>query len=582
LKKIWKLKELYPELSSEAGKGIDLFISDIRNLKAKVNIPDKLLRILYSRGISDYYKIVKYFKPTKEKLYDPFLMKDCGIATERIIKAINEKEKIMVLGDYDVDGTCGASMFHLFLKHFGLESSVYIPDRIKEGYGISLTAIEKAKNENIKIIVAIDCGITAYEKVEYAKTIGVEFIICDHHQPPEQIPDAFAVLDPLRKDCDYPYKFLCGTGVAFKLIQAVCMKLNDNEFSNNLMDFVAVATSSDIVPITDENRILVNEGFRLINTKPRPSLKTLIDKVGLKENTINTNNIVYSIAPRINAVGRLGDAKRAVELLTSEDTNALDELAHVLDLENTNRRELDKTITDDAFKIFDEINKNGNTFSIVLYDKAWHPGVIGIVAARLVEKYNVPSIVLTSVNGIAKGSARSINGFNLYEALKKCEDKLIQFGGHCHAAGLEISLDKIDEFRECFNAIAKDELTKNELRPEIEIDAELNFDEINNIFINILSFFEPYGPGNAVPVFVTKNVQVVGAVKNAKSDTHIFKVKDSESKKIFDAVFFLSKDYKEEIKTGNYIDMCYSVEKNLWNGKESIKLRVRDLKFHNA
>jgi len=509
-------------------------------------------------------------------------MKDCDIACDRILRAIQEKEKIMVLGDYDVDGTCGASMFHLFLKHFGLDSSVYIPDRIKEGYGISLTAIEKAKNEDIKLIVAIDCGITAYEKVEYAKTIGIDFIICDHHQPPEQIPEALAVLDPLRKDCEYPYKFLCGTGVAFKLIQAACQKLNDNEFSNNLMDFVAVATSSDIVPITDENRILVNEGFRLINTKPRPSIKTLMEKVGLKESTINTNNIVYSLAPRINAVGRLGDAKRAVELLTSEDPKELDELAHTLDLENTNRRELDKSITVDAFKIFDEINKDGKSYSIVLHNKEWHPGVIGIVAARLVEKYNVPAIVLTSVNGIAKGSARSINGFNLYEALKKCEDKLIQFGGHCHAAGLEIRIDKIDEFRECFNAIATEELTRNELQPEIEIDSELDFDEINNIFINILSFFEPYGPGNSVPVFVTKNVQVVGAVKNAKSDTHIFKVRDPESRKVYEAVFFLSKDYKEEIKTGNNIDMCYSVERNLWNGKESIKLRVRDLKFHNA
>ena len=582
MKKIWKLKKLYPELSSEAGREIDLFISDIRNLKAKVQLPDKLLRILYSRGITDYHKVVKFFKPTKEKLYDPFLMKDCDIATERILKAISGKEKILVLGDYDVDGTCGASMFHLFLKHFGLDSAVYIPDRIKEGYGISVEAIEKAKNEDIKLIVAIDCGITAYEKVKYAKSIGVEFIICDHHQPPEQIPDALAVLDPLRKDCLYPYKFLCGAGVAFKLIQAVCQKLNEVDFANSLIDFVALATSSDIVPITDENRILVNEGFKMINTKPRPSLKTLMEKVGLRENTINTNNIVYSLAPRINAVGRLGDAKRAVELLTSEDPKELDELAHTLDLENTNRRELDKTITDDAFKIFEELNNNGKYYSIVLYNKEWHPGVIGIVAARLVEKYNVPSIVLTSVNGVAKGSARSINGFNLYEALKKCEDKLIQFGGHCHAAGLEINIEKIDEFREVFNAIATEELTKNELQPEIEIDSELQFDEINNVFINILSFFEPYGPGNSVPIFVTENVQVVGAVKNAKSDTHIFKVKDPESKRIFEAVFFLSKDYKEEIKTGNNIDICYSIDRSLWNGKESIKLRVKDLKLSKS
>lgn len=582
MKKIWKLKNLYPELSSEEGRGIDLFISDIRNLKAKVQLPDKLLRILYSRGITDYHKVVKFFKPTKEKLYDPLLMKDSDIACERILKAISDKEEIMVLGDYDVDGTCGASMFHLFLKHFGLDSSVYIPDRIKEGYGISLSSIEKAKENGIKLIVAIDCGITAYEKVEYAKSQGIEFIICDHHQPPEQIPQALAVLDPLRTDCSYPYKFLCGTGVAFKLIQAVCQRLNDNEFANSLIDFVALATSSDIVPITDENRILVNEGFKIINTKPRPSIKTLMDKVGLKDNSINTNNIVYSLAPRINAVGRLGDAKRAVELLTSKDPKELDELAHTLDLENTNRRELDKTITDNAFKLFEEINKDGKYCSIVLYNKEWHPGVIGIVAARLVEKYNVPSIVLTSVNGVAKGSARGINGFNLYETLKKLEDMLIQFGGHCHAAGLEISLDKIDEFREKFNAIATEELTKNELQPEIEIDSELNLDEINNVFINILSFFEPYGPGNSVPIFVTDNVQIVGSVKNAKSDTHIFKVRDSVSKRLFDAIFFLSKDYSDVIKTGNFIDICYSVDRNLWNGRESIKLRIKDLKLHNS
>ncbi len=582
MKKIWKLKQLYPEVSSEEGKGIDSFISDIRNLKAKVQLPDKLLRILYSRGITDYHKVVKFFKPTKEKLYDPFLMKDCDIASERIIKAINDKEKVMVLGDYDVDGTCGASMFHLFLKHFGLDSSVYIPDRIKEGYGISLNAIERAKSEGIILIVAIDCGITAYEKVKYAKSIGVEFIICDHHQPPEQIPEALAVLDPLRKDCSYPYKFLCGAGVAFKLIQAVCQKLNDIDFANSLIDFVALATSSDIVPITDENRILVNEGFKIINSKPRPSIKTLMEKVGLKESSVNTNNIVYTLAPRINAVGRLGDAKRAVELLTSEDPKELEELAHTLDLENTNRRELDKTITEDAFKIFEEINQSGKYYSIVLYNKEWHPGVIGIVAARLVEKYNVPSIVLTSVNGVAKGSARSITGFNLYEALKKCEDKLIQFGGHCHAAGLEISIDKIDEFRECFNEIAKEELIKNELQPEIEIDSELSFEEINNVFINILSFFEPYGPGNSVPIFVTENVQVVGSVKSAKSDTHIFKVKDVESKKIFEAVFFLSKNYCDLIKTGNFVDICYSIDRSLWNGRESIKLRIKDLRLSNT
>jgi len=582
LKKIWKLKKLYPDQGTGECQDLDIFISEIRNLKAKVQIPDKLLRILYSRGITDYVKVVKFFKPTADKLYDPFLMKDTDKAVERIITAVNNKEKVMVLGDYDVDGTCGASMLYLFLKHFGVYSDVYIPDRIREGYGISISSIDNAKNTGITLIIAVDCGITAFDKVEYAKEQGLDFIICDHHQPPDHIPDALAVLDPLRKDCTYPFKYLCGAGVAFKLIQAVCSKLNQPEFALKLLDFVAIATSSDIVPITDENRILVNEGFKLINKNPRPSIKTLLDKVGLKTVNINTTNIVYTVAPRINAVGRLGDARRAVELLTSDNPAELKELAAVLDSENTNRREIDKSITEAAFKIFESGNGNGNAinhYSIVLHNEDWHPGVIGIVAARLVEKYNLPSIVMTTVNGVAKGSARSINGFNIYEALKKCEDKLIQFGGHCHAAGLEISLENIDEFREFFNAIAEDELKKQEILPEIDIDTDLEFDEINHTFLNLLEFFEPYGPGNSVPVFVTKGVEIVGTPRFVKSDTALFRLKDGEAKQNFDAVFFSSKDYHEKIETGAICNICYSLDKSVWNGRQSIKLRIKDMQF---
>jgi single-stranded-DNA-specific exonuclease len=579
LKKIWKLKNLYPEREQEDCKDLDIFISEIRNLKSKVKLPDKLTRLLYSRGITDYVKLIKFFKPTVEKLYDPFLMKDCDIATERIIKAVNSKEKIMILGDYDVDGTCGASMFYLFLKHFGIDASVYIPDRIKEGYGISVQAIDKAKEDNTNLIVSIDCGITAFDKVEYAKTLNIDFIICDHHQAPDHIPAALAVLDPLRRDCSYPFKYLCGAGVAFKLIQAICTRLNKPEYPNTLLDFVAIATSSDIVPITDENRILVNEGFKLINANPRPAIKTLLEKIGLKNNNINTTNIVYTLAPRINAVGRLGDAKRAVELLTSDDDGALNELAQILDSENSNRRELDKSITEDAFKLFEEKVLDKRCCSIVLHNRDWHPGVIGIVAARLVEKYNLPAIVLTTVNGVAKGSARSINGFNIYEALKKCENKLIQFGGHNHAAGLEIALENIEDFKETFNEIACSELKSSELIPEIEIDIEVELDEITNSFVNILAFFEPYGPGNAIPLFQTNNVQIVGTVRKAKSDTHIFKVRDSASNKMFEAVFFTSKDFENKINPGEFCDICYSIDKNKWNGRESIKLRIRDMHF---
>jgi single-stranded-DNA-specific exonuclease len=551
----------------------------MRSLRTNVQLPDVLLRLLYMRGINNYAKVVKFFKPTKDKLYNPFLMKDCDKAAARVIKAIGSSEKIMILGDYDVDGTCGVSMFYLFLKQFGIDAPVYIPDRIAEGYGISRAAIDKAHAEGIKLIISIDCGITAVDKVAYAKELGIEFIICDHHQPPEEIPAALAVMDPLRKDCEYPYKYLCGTGVAFKLIQAVCAKLEKLEYPITLLDFVAIATASDIVPITDENRILVKEGFILLNTNPRPSIRTLIETSGLKMGCITTTNVVFSVAPRINAVGRLGDAKRAVELLTSTRESELKELANILDGENSNRREIDKSITEHAFKLCDEHGLINGNHAIVIHNDTWHPGVIGIVAARLVEKYNLPSIVLTTVNGVAKGSARSINGFNIYEALKRCEDKLIQFGGHYHAAGLEIKVEKIEEFKNYFNEIASTEITKEQLIPEMQVDAEITFKDITDQFVKILNFFEPFGPANTTPIFTTKNVQIVGDIRYAKGNTHIFKLREEESGIIFDAVFFASEAFHDDLVTGRICNICYSIEQNVWNGVTKTKLRIRDITF---
>lgn len=598
MKKIWKLKTLCSEDKSAQNGEISEFIRQVRDLKSNIQLPELVLKLLYMRGISDYHKMLKFFRPSIDKLHDPLLMKDCDIASNRIVEAINNKEQIMILGDYDVDGTCGVSMFNLFLKKFDLDPENYIPDRITEGYGISTQSIDFAKEKNIKLIVAIDCGITAFDKVEYAKTLGIEFIICDHHQPPEKIPEALAVMDPMREDDDYPFKYLCGAGVAFKLAQAVCTKLNRPEIPAMLIDIVAIATASDIVPLVDENRIIVKEGFEIINTKPRLSLRTLIESSGLKIGNLTTGNIVFTVAPRINAVGRLGDAKRAVELLTCEDDEKIKEFAFILNDENQNRREIDKTITEDAFKMFDDLPVIENQNSIVIYNEDWHSGVIGIVAARLVEKYNLPSIVMTKVNGVAKGSARSINTFNIYEALKQCQQHLIQFGGHFHAAGLEIEIDKIPEFTKAFNEIAANEITDEELIPGIEVDAEVTFDELSPKFIQILSFFEPYGPENMTPVFKTNNVQVIGDVRfTEKSNTHIFKVSDTESKKNFEAVFFNSLEFKDDgdakkngsngydqsvkIKTGNYFDICYSVDKNFWKGREYTKLRIRDIKPTN-
>jgi single-stranded-DNA-specific exonuclease len=555
-------------------------------------VPDIILRLLYLRGIRDYQKVLKFFRPTLDKLYDPQLMKDCDKAAQRIVEAIDNIEQIMILGDYDVDGTCGVSMFYLFLKkNFGLEPEIYIPDRIEEGYGISVKAINLAKEKKINLIVSIDCGITACEKVDYAKSIGIDFIICDHHQPPEKIPDAFAVMDPLREDDDYPFKYLCGTGVAFKLAQRVAALKGNPEMPNSLIDLVAIATASDIVPLFDENRILVSEGFKLINKEPhssRLSLKVLIESSGLKVGNLTTSNMVFTLAPRINAVGRLGDAKRAVELLTCEDNDKIKEFTFILNDENQNRREIDKTITDDVYKIYDEPEILDNKRSIVIHNEDWHPGVVGIVAARLVEKYNLPSIVLTTVNGVGKGSARSINSFNIYEALRSCTDLLIQFGGHFHAAGLEIELNKIEDFKKEFNKIAADQIKDEQLIPEIEVDAEITLEELDKKLIKILTFFEPFGPDNMTPVFVTRDLQIIGEVRFAKANTHIFKVREPESKKIFEAVFFNSPEYKYDettdpegkgkIKSGNYCDICYCVDRNFWNGREYTKLRIKDMK----
>ena len=578
MEKIWKLKQLYPE---DGGKGyaqFDAFINEVRNLNGKIKIPESVAKLLYMRGVTDYSKVFKFFKPTIDKLYDPLLMKGCDIATKRIIQCIESKEKVMVLGDYDVDGIIGASMFSLFLKHNGIDVSVFIPNRINQEYGLSNYAIDEAQSKGIKLLVAIDCGITATNTVEYANEKGIQIIVCDHHQPPDQLPEAFAIMDPIQQGCEYPFKHLCGTGVAYKLIQSVCTIRNDLKFAYSLLDFVAIATSSDIVPIIDENRILVNEGFNIINNNPRLSIKALIEKIGIKESKVNTTNIVFSLAPRINAVGRLGEASRAVDLLTSEDESMMTELATILDDENANRREIDKIITENAFELYEDEFKEANDYCIVLHNNDWHPGVISIVAARLVEKYNRPAIVLTTIKDSAKGSARSINGFNVYEALKKCEHLLIQYGGHCHAAGLEIEVKNIDELRRQVNEIAMDELVKEELLPEIEVDMELSFEEIDHTFTKILSFFEPFGPGNPQPIFITRNVKIVDDVKYTKTDAHVFKISNGKSDKVWNAIYYNSKKFEGKIVKDAVCDICYSIEKNFKNGYT--KFVIKDIIIH--
>ncbi len=578
MKKIWKLKEL--NLNNGIGKQID-FSTFYDDVKDKVKLSETLLRLLYLRGITSHLDIIKFFKPQLERLYDPFLMKDMDKACNRVLKAIYDKEDVMITGDYDVDGTCGASMLHLFLKEFGVNTEIYIPDRESEGYGISTNSINLAKEKGIKLIIAVDFGITAIDKIDFANSLDIDFIICDHHQPREKIPDALAVLNPMRNDCPYPFKHLCGSGVAFKLIQAICKKLNRNEIITKYLDLVAIATASDISPVIDENRILISTGFDLMNNSPRPSIKTLMSKIHSGSfNKINTSNIIYTIAPRLNAVGRLGDAKRAVEFLLCEDKEQLNLLSSELDDTNTDRREMDQEITRQAIEMFEQKYSNDNPHCIVLHKDDWHPGVIGIVAARLVEKYNLPSIVLSTINGVAKGSARSNGNFNIYDALKLCEDYLIQFGGHFYAAGLEMKVENIDKFREKFDKIASEKLEPDKLSSEFEYEVEIKFQEIDTIFMNVLEYFEPYGPGNPVPIFMSKNLVIGDGIKHFKNYCITLRLTDPASDISFEANLPYEEKYLASIKPGVSCDVCYTVDVNRWNNYPIGKLRIKDIKFN--
>jgi len=593
IKKKWTLPENIPA-------------EQISHLAKDINVPDSLASILIARDIHDRSEAKKFFMPELAQLHDPFLMKNMNKACERLIKVINEKEKILVFGDYDVDGTSGVSMFHVFMNEMGVPNKVFIPDRFTDGYGLSGSGIDKAADEGIKLIITIDCGITADEKVKYAKEHGIDIIICDHHHPPNEIPDAYAVLDALQPGCEYPFKYLCGAGVAFKLVQAICIRLGIDNYIK-LIDFVAVATAADMVPVIDENRILIHYGFKQIIEDPRPSFLTLMRKSGFKTEKITTSNVVFGLGPRINAVGRLGDATRAVEFLTCSDVSKVEALASVLEFENMNRKKIDSEIYLQAQNSYEDYLKmsssNGDDIGIVLHNPEWHPGVLGIIASRMVEKYYRSSIILTTFNGHAKGSARSINHFNMYDALKQCSEEfsgLVQFGGHYHAAGLEVELDRIDEFRKCFNQVAKSmiesaELGRDILIPEIKIDAELNIDDINGRFVKILKHFEPFGPSNMTPIFISTSLQVIGAPRVYNGSTCVFKVRNahpaidengnSRDTNIIDCIYYQSPSNDEsdriDVRTGDRLDIAYSVEENHWNDRTKTQLRVRDMKLLN-
>ncbi len=554
-----------------------------KELQEQLKIHPVLCRLLVQRGIMNFEEAKKFFRPEYEHLHDPFLMRDMDKAIARIEKAISEQQPIMFYGDYDVDGTTSVALTYTFFKNFYDQVHFYIPDRYSEGYGISFQGIDYAAENNIPLIVALDCGIKSIDKVLYAKEKGVDFIICDHHLPGDEIPDAYAVLDPKRNDCDYPYKELSGCGIGFKLCQAFAMRNNiPFEKVAELLDFVAISIAADIVPITGENRVLAYFGLKKVNENPSPGIRSLIHLSG-QTRELSISDLVFMIGPRINAAGRIKHANQAVELLISGSDDNTSGKAGDLNVTNSQRQNLDRETTEEALELIRSNPDLEERKSTVLFQPHWHKGVIGIVASRLIEAYYRPTIILTESNGKITGSARSVKGFNIYDAISACSDLLEQYGGHMYAAGLTMSPENVDEFMERFEAIVSDTIEEHQLIPEVEIDAEITFLDINQKFYKILCQFAPFGPGNMRPVFLTRNVKdrggsrIVGSAHLKLDITH----RDINASAIAFGMAHFAEHVVGNGRPSMPFDICYVIEENVWNGSTSLQLNVKDIKVGN-
>lgn len=550
-------------------------------LSAEINVGQELAAILVQRGITGFDTAKNFFRPSLDQLHDPFLMKDMGIAVERLILALEKKEHILIYGDYDVDGTTSVTLVYSFLSKFHDRITYYIPDRYTEGYGVSKAGIQFAIENQVDLIISLDCGIKSSERVAEAKAAGIDFIICDHHNPDlNDMPDALAILDPKQHDCLYPYKELSGCGVGFKFLQAYCLRTgHDLADLFSYLDLLAISIASDIVPITGENRILAYFGLEVLNKSPRPGVKALIDFSSLRKE-VDITTIVFGIGPRINAAGRIEHARDAVKLLLESDPEKIEFFASVVNNTNSFRRDIDSNITQEALEM---IHSDGaiNARSTVLFNPEWHKGVIGIVASRCIERYYRPTVILTEANGFATGSARSIAGFDLYEAICRCSDLLEQFGGHTYAAGLSLKTDNIAEFRTRFEAITQEILSEEDMIPIINVDYLLSFDKIQFKFFNIIQQMAPFGPGNLNPVFVSENVYISGKFRLLK-DKHLkMNLMQRGSDQILDAIGFNLGHYFDQVASGREFAICYSVEENTFNGKTSLQLNIKDIKFSN-
>jgi single-stranded-DNA-specific exonuclease len=554
-------------------------------LAGELGISNKLARLLVQRQITSYDAAKKFFRPSLDELHDPFLMKDMDKAIVRLEKAISEGEKILVFGDYDVDGTTAVSLVYSFLKSLPIDSALidyYIPDRYAEGYGISFNGIDYAKENGFSLIIALDCGIKAIDKVEYANERNVDFIICDHHRPGDTLPNAVAVLDPKRTDCNYPFDELCGCGVGFKLVQAYA-KRNNIPFENlyEFLDLTAISVAADLVPIIGENRILCYYGLQQINKNPRKGIKAILDLANIKKE-ITINELVFTVGPRINAAGRIDTGRNAVALLVSDDHDSAKASGININTNNTERRALDVSITQHALSMIDENAELISRKSTVLFHPDWHKGVIGIVASRLTEKYYRPTIVLTESNGKATGSARSVKDFDVYNAIEACSDLLEQFGGHMYAAGLTLKLENLEAFQRKFEEVVSATIEERMLIPEISIDAELELSDITPKFYRILKQFEPFGPGNMSPVFMSKGLSDKGYVRIVGNNHLKLDLQSAEDpKETFSAIAFGQAQHFDDVLRKKTFSACYAIEENEFNGRVSLQLNVKDMKIEN-
>lgn len=596
MQKEWILKEQKSE-------------AKIDELAQSTNINKPLASLLVQRGIDTYESARRFFRPDLQQLYDPFLMKDMDKAVERLQKAIVERENVLIYGDYDVDGTTSVAMMYVFLKSKCRNVFYYVPDRYKEGYGISYKGIDYAVEKNCKLIIALDCGVKALPKVDYANERGIDFIICDHHEQGEELPKAVAVLDPKRNDCNYPFKELSGCGVGFKFIQAYSIKTKIPFYQiKPFLDLVVVSIASDIVPIVDENRILAYYGLKQLNTNPRVGLRAIMLKSGItppplrnkdgsvyerpfdesKSSTtddfrpVKIGDIVFKIGPRINAAGRMELGQYSVDLLVERNEHKAEELACKIETDNTDRKTHDQNITNEALNIINEVEELRNKKTTVIYNPQWHKGVIGIVASRLIDTYYRPTIVCTKSNGLITGSARSVVGFNLYEAIDKCQDLLESFGGHMYAAGLTLKEENLPAFIDKFEQVVSEMITPDLMSPKINIDEKINLSDINPKFFKILEQFEPFGPGNMPPIFMSSSVidkgvaQLVGQTKE-----HLkLSVADDDEARPFPAIAFRMAEHHKAIAEGSKFDICFTIESNVFRGKESLQLKVYDIKVN--